>query len=514
MNKLLIGSIFVGALLTSCSLNEEPVGQLNDLDALDNMDNIAKYRNGFYNNIRGITGGGFVYYTDIQADMFVGVQDNGNVLGSISLGNFNSVTTDLTGGWSSPYAAIASVNYFLKYAEPMLAAEGISEVDKIDLVRYIGEAKWTRAYCLYYLMDHYCQAYNLANPDAPASGVPIQLEYDPTNDYQTYPGRSTLNETYAQIEKDLDDAYNNLMTFQESLDAQGLSGMLGPNVNYLNTYIVEALQARVALLKCDYQTAISKANDIIDNSGCRLCTRTNYQSIWVSDSGNELLFVLYGNTDQTSGVPSTGGAWLSSNTDEAFYIPAANALEMYDAATDIRYTSFFQMRQLKVEGINFNSMCFVKYPGNASLNATTTNELKNLPKPFRLSETYLILAEASAAIGDEKTANEALNALRKGRIRNYAEQTYSGTTLVNEIRAERTKELIGEGFRISDLRRWNLSFSRSVDYPEDLSEMSEIYVRQGAAVAYTVGDYRYLWPIPKDEMDANPQLNGEQNPGY
>ena len=29
-----------------------------------------------------------------------------------------------------------------------------------------------------------------------------------------------------------------------------------------------------------------------------------------------------------------------------------------------------------------------------------------------------------------------------------------------------------------------------------------------------VDDQRMLWPIPKTEMDANPQLAGQQNPGY
>lgn len=495
-------------------MNEGPVGVLDDVTALESMDNIVKYRNGFYNNIRGITAGGFVYYNDIQADMFVGVRGNGNVLGSISLGNFNSVTTDLTGAWSSPYAAIASVNYFLPYAEKMLDADETSAYDKLNLTRFIAEAKWTRAYAYYYLMDHYCQSYNLANPDAPASGLPLITEYDPNGDYSTYPGRSTLNETYAQIEKDLDEAYAGLNAFQQNADEDDLSRALGPNANYLNTYVVEALQARIALLKGDYQTAITKANDVIENSGCKLCTRTNYSGIWTSDTGNELLFVAYGDQNQAGGVSSIGSAWLSANAEDVKYIPAANALAMYDQKADIRYEWFFEDRSISVEGEYHYAPCFVKFPGNPSLDLTSTNSLKNLPKPFRLSETYLILAEASAANGDEKTANEALNTLRKGRIRSYKDETYAGTELVNQIRTERAKELIGEGFRISDLRRWNLSFSRSDAYSADYDEVPDIIVPAGIAVTYNVGDYRYLWPIPKHEMDANPQLTGQQNPGY
>jgi hypothetical protein len=29
-----------------------------------------------------------------------------------------------------------------------------------------------------------------------------------------------------------------------------------------------------------------------------------------------------------------------------------------------------------------------------------------------------------------------------------------------------------------------------------------------------ITDTRCIWPIPKAEMDVNPQLKGQQNPGY
>ena len=29
-----------------------------------------------------------------------------------------------------------------------------------------------------------------------------------------------------------------------------------------------------------------------------------------------------------------------------------------------------------------------------------------------------------------------------------------------------------------------------------------------------ITDTRAIWPIPKAEMDVNPQLKGQQNPGY
>jgi hypothetical protein len=33
-----------------------------------------------------------------------------------------------------------------------------------------------------------------------------------------------------------------------------------------------------------------------------------------------------------------------------------------------------------------------------------------------------------------------------------------------------------------------------------------------AAIAYT--DYRFLWPFPLSEVNSNPLIAGQQNPGY
>lgn len=36
----------------------------------------------------------------------------------------------------------------------------------------------------------------------------------------------------------------------------------------------------------------------------------------------------------------------------------------------------------------------------------------------------------------------------------------------------------------------------------------------GMNLKYDADDYRFVWPIPKDEIDSNPQLKNQQNPGY
>lgn len=514
MKKILYSAILTGLLFTSCDLNEEPFGQLNLNDAVTTPTNALKFRNGIYTGLRARSAAGYISYTAIQADEFIGVISNGNRLGSISLGTIDPGTTDLTGAWANPYSATMQVNYFLPCVEALIDDKSISEEDRIQLVRYRGEAKWTRAFNNWYLMDHYCQSYTRTNPTEPATGIPLVTEFDPTYDYSKYPGRATLAETFTAIEDDLKDAYEDLSAYEKSLGADAYKAAISPNAYYLNTYAVLALQARVALLKGDWQTAVDKAEAVIDNPNYSLATTSNYGNLWDSDRGPELIFVPFGNAAQSDYVPSTGSAWIDANVRNADYVASANALAMYDADNDVRYSWFFADRELSVEGSLVYAPVFIKFPGNPEFNKTNTNDLRNLPKPFRLSETYLILAEAAAELGQAAKANSALDELRRNRILNYESETYQGNELTQQIRLERTRELIGEGFRISDLRRWGQGFTRSIDYDVDYEDTPSILVPSGCTLSYPAGDRRFVWPIPKSEMEANPQLEGQQNPGY
>ena len=138
----------------------------------------------------------------------------------------------------------------------------------------------------------------------------------------------------------------------------------------------------------------------------------------------------------------------------------------------------------------------------------------NMSKPFRLSEMYLIVAEAEARQDHKEEANKYLNILRSNRIVDYVTENYSEQkTLLKEIKEEREREFIGEGMRMSDIRRYGKGFERKANHDEN-AELDAIIVKQGRALKYTANDYRLTWPIPKAEIDANPHLAGQQNPGY
>lgn len=507
MKKIFLSLLLVGGLLSSCDMDKRPVGALDDTTAIQSANDCLRFRNGIYSSMRSLSTGGFVSYPEIQMDMFQGLTSNGNRIGSIANGVILSSNGDIESIWAGLYTRINSVNYFLEKASALLDNPDLDEASKVEINRYIGEAKFARAYYYYWLADHFCASYTAETGDTPALGLPLVTYYNPTGDRSKYPGRSTQNETYALIEQDLSEAYAALAAY-EQLDNSACT----PNSAYVCTNTVNALQARIALLKGEYATAIAEAEDVIASGKYTLATPDNYMEMWVNDTNDEIIFRPFADVTEVGGLSSTGSAWLSIYGNNADYIPTFDALIMYDNG-DVRFESFFNVWYLSINGSEILSYVFYKYPGNEALKTGSAMNLMNMPKPFRLSEQYLIIAEAAAALGQNDKANSALNTLRANRIVGYTETTYTGQELVLQVRDERTKELIGEGFRMSDLRRWGLGFSRNPEHPENPA-IEDVLVVSGKNVSYAAGDHRFIWPIPSSEMETNPQLEGQQNPGY
>ena len=82
--------------------------------------------------------------------------------------------------------------------------------------------------------------------------------------------------------------------------------------------------------------------------------------------------------------------------------------------------------------------------------------------------------------------------------------------MTNEIRNERQREFYMEGNRLWDLKRYGVGLAGRT--PQDGG-----FVYQNAGVNSTAinkepGDFRFVWPIPTHETNANPQI--QQNSGY
>lgn len=509
MKKILFSILTLGMVLTSCDMDLNEPGQVIDTESISSADDVKAFRNNIYSSFRALTSGTYVTDTELEMDKFLGLLDNGHRGQVFATAQVNSSTDDVSDNYYGCYSVLKNVNFTLERSAMLLENSSLSQQDIQDIKRYVGEVKFFRAYIYYWLYDHFCQAYDSTKADQEGLGLQLITKYDPTGDTSKYPGRSSMNKTIELINTDLAEAFD-AMTEYEKIDDSNCA----PNAPYLSSYSVAALQARMALLTKDYDTAISKANYVINSGKFPLATGDDYFNMWINDAGSELIMVPFVNATESAYVGSFMNAWnyVTSFPTRVDYLPTYETLNAYEDG-DIRFESYFDVLQnMQIGDQKVTAFVFLKFPGNETL-ISGANEYKNKPKPFRTSELYLILAEASAASGQETTANAALNTLRAARIDGYQNHTYSGTTLVDMIREERAKELLGEGFRMSDLRRWNLGFERDGSWP-NMPSIEAAYIQSNIAISFKPGDYRYVWPIPQHEMQINPQLKGQQNPGY
>lgn len=524
-------SIFAVAslALTSCNMDLDAPGSVPDTDGIQTADDCLAFRNGIYGSIRSITSGSYVTSTELEMDQFNAVRDNGSRGLVWANGTINSATGDIATFYGNCYSMMKNINFFLEHAQTLIDNGVIEGEDMMNVKRYIAETKFIRAYIYYWLFDHYCQPYSSDKANSPALGLQLVTKYAPSSDQSTYPGRSTMAETVKLINDDLNDALAGLKEYEQS-GLENCTANLRPNAPYLSSLAVEALQARVALLTQDYTTAIEKANNVINSDRYALCTGDDYINMWSADEGSELIFVPFGNANENGGIGSFMNAWAYTDKfpSRVDYVPSFSTLYSFMTVAgnqilfnDIRFDAFFTGLDMNVEGTQTAGLIFYKFPGNDELKAGT-NEYKNKPKPFRLSEQYLILAEAAAMSNKGTVANNALNTLRAARIEGYQDANYSGTALIEQIREERAKELLGEGFRKSDLRRWGLGFKRDPQFPDSFfgaffpgfTNIADCYITSTLGVTFVANDYRYTWPIPSDEMQVTPALKGQQNPGY
>lgn len=520
MKKIFLSLAACAGVLTSCDMNTTQYGVIDDSAKLS-YEYVTQDRNySVYSCLRGCTVGSWLYDEALQLDQFIGLNTNGGRGGNIANGNINSSNGDTGGKYAGMYSRIAQVNYAIEKAEQFLAG-GPAADQAAQVNRYIAEMKFARAYYYFYLFDHYCPTYVAANGDKEGLGLSLVTVYNPTGDTSKYPGRSSQNATLALINGDLDAAFNGLAEFEKTTKTFTTAGS-----HYLSTYAVAALQARVALVTGQYETAIAKADYVIGNSNYSLATGESYIDMWHDANVSELIFTPFVDQKEVSSGMSTSQGWnywWPGKLSQVDYIPTQATVlsfgEYEDAAgelNDVRLDAFFTYGDINTDDATAKSFIFNKYPGNDELIINQVNYYINTPKPFRLSEQYLIKAEAAALKGDAPTANTVISDLVKARLwdaSGFVNFNLSGDALLTLIRKERTKELIGEGFHLSDMRRWKLGFDRNQPYQLNAAIAATRSIL-GLKVKYTADDYRYVWPIPYSEMQINPQLAGQQNSGY
>jgi hypothetical protein len=164
-----------------------------------------------------------------------------------------------------------------------------------------------------------------------------------------------------------------------------------------------------------------------------------------------------------------------------------------------------------------NGACVKKFDDPNTEYTNNSNDYRDIVI-FHVSDMYLIAAEAYLMAGQTAQALDKINAVR-GRAGVAAISSFSAyqpeyfTTSsftikdIDLILDERARELYAEGHRWMDLRRTKQLVRYNVEFNE--------YVRDASAMQGKDGNYKWLRPIPANEISANTGITmADQNPGY
>ncbi len=347
--------------------------------------------------------------------------------------------------------------------------------------------------------------------------------------------RATVEEVYAQINADLDQA---IALFSSS-------SVTRDNKANIDINVARGIKARVLLTQGKWEAAAEMAKLVEKNSGASLqqntydrkpgrsCDHNNNEWIWCQIADVSLGIHYYG---QFFSYISNTNVSYNKNTPRCIN----NLLYAKIPETDVR-------KDLWLEDPTTMDKTDIVYPPAGNLypwmsqkyivcvidntSSAYDGSLYAADVPYmRLPEMLLIEAEGYARAGKTDDARTALDKLAKIRDPKYAGCTSTGDALIEEVMFQRRIELWGEGFRFLDLKRLNMPLDRgpkpregfnqggwmSYKHQDNLDPLASNYNMYDAQEIGEENRYReagsieWQFVFPQDEIDANPLC--QQNP--
>jgi hypothetical protein len=531
-NKLFVVGIASLALLSSCqdAYDIRQSGEVNNPDKVYNT--IGDFELGLNGVYQVFSPDKTIEFTSIFTDeVAIGLTNGGQGI------NDGQYQFQLTSGsdaaisiWQSNYTLINFANRIIAYKDRVKQnildsnnGDETSSGYQEDIARYndvVGQLYAIRAFAHFQLVSWF----STDPSDLDALGV-MKFDFVPDYEYKTLLPRVKNRDIYELIESDLDIAE----TAFTDAGVTSVQTKVGPK-------FIQALQARMALYRKDYATAIAKAQAAIGTYTTTLAnSATTYYNQWSDVAATDFIFkVVRVNGD--FGIGSYWNTQESSITGSPFFEVSRGLFNSYTVSTDIRNAFFTPSGGTRtgtlVDGtsivspnpdaeadyVNNDVLVVNKYPGNEAQSDNLLNDVK----VFSNGEMVLIIAEAlanqdlyngpvaSTVTGTPRNTQEAISRLRKRRFAagSYVAPAYaSKQAALADVQLERRRELAFMGHRYLDIKRLGPVTGQSVDrYSRDCEPYS--------ACTLEATSYKFTLPIPSTELTANPNIRSQQNPGY
>ncbi len=418
--------------------------------------------------------------------------------------NYNTASANNVYMWHTLYGTINKANIIIEGVKNAVSSGILTAAQG---AAYEGEARFLRALCHHELLNHFSRPYK-HTADASHPGVPYRLVAVNTAgklETELQKGRNTVAECYALILEDLN--------FAEGALPETRSGSL--KVTRATKGAAIALKTRILLHKGDYPAVITEGNKLTGYSltsspdGVFLSNGTNTESIFSIENAAADNPGVNGSLPNMYGI-APGRALVAISP-----IMYNNPLWL---ETDLRRSL------LTAKGGN----------GYFSKKYTRVATQEDYNPIIRYAEVVLSMAEAHARAGNTGTALDLLNSVRNRAVTNDADRFTASSfadskSLVAAILFERRIEFLGEGRRWPDIHRLALDSDHSTggipskvafgnttiaSWGFGIKYENGVYTDTRSIVARPYDDFRFLWPIPQDELNTNEVLRDQQNPGY
>lgn len=401
--------------------------------------------------------------------------------------------------WYANYVWISNANYIIDKEKTMTGAEA-------DVAYVVGQAYAIRALGYLNLATWFSRA-----PVNPLTGTTrwddpcVPIYTTGTSSKTGGQPRASLRMVYQRIDEDIDRAIELLETGRQTT-------LTKDNKSHINLYVALGIKSRACLVEGDWKGAFDAAKRVIDEGGYSVGTRSDLMSGMNSLSKPNVMWGAGIQIADQSGMYA--GFFTHMDNQQGAYAESAPKLinrQLYNriSATDIRREWWDPNdKESPYIGRKFTFGNLASYLGDYIY--------------MRVEEMYFTAAEAALRRDDAATARSLMNTVMAERDTNYDAHNYSGTnlggltttwtgSLLENILTHRRIELWGEYGRLFDVRRLGQGIARSVDdgfAEECLSQMNR------RNVDLTRPDtYDWVLTIPQDEIDANPNINEEeQNP--
>jgi len=417
------------------------------------------------------------YYCFANANNTSTNWNNNKIMGSLFagyIGSGNGATDDESdifgntvygGEWGRYYTLINAANGVNQGVQ----AVADSKFANGRKTQIMAEARFLRAFGHFKLLSYFGEWFDITSPN----GIIIESQFNTLTNINL--PRSTVSACYTFILSDLDYAIAN------AADS-------GSNV-YANKWTAMALKMRVLLSRNqgdDLTQAITLANTII--SGSPYTLEPNEKDIFYTKglASNEVML----------GIQPQANQYLYYSNSSLEFIGASQFYESKPAlVTLLKNDPRYNWVIGQADTNNVGNYYFIKYIQPAEV----STQLSEVAYAFRLSEVYLMLAEAEVRSG---------GSLSDARAKLEIVMSHAGVTDFTAVNAATTADELSQQIYYEYAR--NFVGEDGIEWMALLRLPLATVTAIRPTITTTV---QYILPIPHAEFVSNPNI-GAQNPGY